>query len=320
MLQNLLEQTLDLTIFVILLRVTTPILLAALGGLISDLAGIINIGLEGLMLVSAFTSIAVCSATGSWILGVLAGVASSMFISYLMGLVSLKLDVDIIITGFAVNIFGSGVTVFLMGMIYGVTGNFSPTHLNGIPNIVIPGIDHIPYIGKLLSGHNLMVWVGLLSVVFVFYLLYRTPYGSNLRAVGEAPEAAKSLGIRVNRIRYSALLWSGAFSGLAGAYFSMGMTSMFVKDMTAGTGFLALAVVLFGNRNPVGILIGSLIFGLASTVTTLVETTPNNHVPSQFLKMIPYIVTIIALVVYALRKRKKPVIKDETMVEGAVAE
>ncbi|MGV3488173.1 MAG: ABC transporter permease [Tuberibacillus sp.] len=319
MLQNLLEQTVNLTIIAILLRVTTPILLAALGGLISDLAGIVNIGLEGLMLISAFTSIAVCSATGSWVIGVVAGVAATMLISYLMGVVSLKLDVDIIITGFAVNIFGSGVTVFLMGMIYGVTGNFSPTHLNGIPNIVIPGVKDIPYLGTLLSGHNLMVWIALIAVVFVFYLLYRTPYGSNLRAVGEAPEAAKSLGIRVNRVKYSALLWSGVFAGLAGAYLSMGMTSMFVKDMTAGTGFLALAVVMFGNRNPIGILIGSLIFGLASTITTLVETTSNNHVPSQFLKMIPYIVTIIALVVYALRRRKKPVIKGDAE-EGVLAE
>lgn len=149
-----------------------------------------------------------------------------------------------------------------------------------------------------------MVWVSILAVVFCFYMLYRTPYGSHLRATGEEPSAARSLGIRVDRIQYSALLWSGFFSGLAGAYLSMGMTSMFVRDMTAGTGFLALAVVIFGNRHPFGILAGSKVFALANAITMIIETT-GNTVPSQFIKMVPYVVTIVALVVYAIRKHRR---------------
>ncbi|HTG68969.1 MAG TPA: ABC transporter permease [Candidatus Udaeobacter sp.] len=303
--QALWSQIMDLTLVVVLLRFMTPILLSALGGLISEIAGVINIGLEGLMLISAFASIAVGSATGSWVLGTLAGVAASVIICYGMGFFSIKLKVDIIIAGFAVNIFGSGFTIFMMSRIYGVAGNYSPIDLKNIPTINIPFIQQIPVLGKLLNGHSLMVWLALISVIFCMLMIYRTPYGVHLRSVGEAPEAAKSLGIPVNRIQYSALAWSGVLAGLAGAYLSMGMTSMFVKDMTAGTGFLALAVVLLGNRNPVGILFGSVIFGLASAVTTLVQTTPGSPVPSQFIQMIPYVVTIIALVFFAVRKKRR---------------
>ncbi len=303
--QALWSQIMDLTLVVVLLRFMTPILLSALGGLISEIAGVINIGLEGLMLISAFASIAVGSATGSWVLGTLAGVAASVIICYGMGFFSIKLKVDIIIAGFAVNIFGSGFTIFMMSRIYGAAGNYSPSGLKNIPAVNIPFIQQIPVLGKLLSGHSLMVWIALIAVIFCMLMIYRTPYGVHLRSVGEAPEAAKSLGIPVNRIQYSALAWSGVFAGLAGAYLSMGMTSMFVKDMTAGTGFLALAVVLLGNRNPVGILFGSVIFGLASAVTTLVQTTPGSPIPSQFIQMIPYVVTIIALVFFAVRKKRR---------------
>jgi len=305
MLETLLEQTLNLAIFGVILRMTVPILLAALGGLISELAGVVNIGLEGLMLVSAFTSIAVAATTNSWLIGVLAGVVAAVIISLGMAFFSLNLGVDIIITGFVVNIFGSGITIFLMGMIFGTQGNYSPTNLDNIPKVKLEFLEDVPILGPLLAGHNLFVWVSLLAVVFVFYLLYRTPYGGHLRAVGEAPDAAKSLGISVKGIKYSALVWSGVFAGLAGAYFSMGMTSMFVKDMTAGTGFLALAVVMFGNRKPIGVLIGSLIFGLANAIAIIVETVPGSSIPSQFVKMIPYVVTVIALVIYAIGRKRK---------------
>ncbi|CAM3386930.1 ABC transporter permease [Marinicrinis lubricantis] len=304
---NLWMQIADLTIIYVLLRSMTPILLASLGGLISDVTGVTNIGLEGLMLISAFTSISVSSVTDNWALGVVSGVLICMLISYAMGFFHLKMKVDIIITGFAINIFGSGITIFLMSKIFNVTGSYNPTNLSKIPTIHIPVVEDIPYLGKLLSGHSLMVWIALLSVVFCFYMLYRTPYGVHLRAIGEAPESAKSVGIRVRRLQYSAFAWSGVFVGLSGAFLSMGMTSMFVKDMTAGTGFLALAVVLLGNRNPIGILIGSFIFGLAKTFETLLQTIPDSPIPSQFVQIVPYVVTIIALIIFAIRKQRKSV-------------
>lgn len=303
--QTIWHQILDLSLVAVLLRVMTPILLAAIGGLIADLAGTTNIGLEGLMLISAFTSIAAGATTGSWEIGVIAGVASSVLISFLMGFFSLKMKVDIIITGFAVNIFGSGFTIFLMSKWFGVTGNYSPTGAPKIPIVTIPWIENTPIIGRLLSGHSLMVWIALVSVLFCVVLIYKTPYGVHLRAVGEAPKAAQSLGIRVQRIQYTALMWSGLFAGLAGAFVSNGLTSMFVKDMTGGTGYLALAVVLLGNRNPIGVLIGSAVFGLASAIATIVQTVPNSNVPSQFIQMIPYIVTILALVFFAVQKKRK---------------
>lgn len=304
--QTIWNQIMDLSLIAVLFRVMTPILLASLGGLISDIGGATNIGLEGLMLLSAFTSIAVGSSTESWILGVLAGVGVSVLVSYAMGFFSLKMKVDIIITGFAVNIFGTGFTIFLMNKIFGVTGNYSPgTSASRIPTVNIPFLENVPVLGKLLSGHSLMVWIAFLSVIFCMILIYKTPYGVHLRSVGEAPAAAKSLGIPVQRIQYSALAWSGVFAGLAGAYMSNGLTNMFVKDMTGGTGFLALAVVLLGNRNPLGILFGSLIFGLASALATIVQTVPGAQIPSQFIQMIPYIVTIAALVFFALRQKRR---------------
>jgi simple sugar transport system permease protein len=307
--ETLWNQIVDLTLFAVLLRVMTPILLSALGGLISEIGGTINIGLEGLMLLAAFSSIAAGSATGSWVVAVLTGVAVAMLVSAVMGFFSLKMNVDIIIAGFAVNLFGSGFTIFLMSKIYGLTGNYSPADAPRIPTVRIPLVEDVPVLGKLLSGHNLMVWIALLSVWFCIVLIYKTPYGVHLRAVGQAPKAAQSLGISVVRIKFTALLWSGAFAGLAGSFLSNGLTNMFVKDMTGGTGFLALAVVLLGNRNPIGVLIGSVVFGLASAIATIVQTIPGSPIPSQFIQLIPYVVTILALVFFALQQKRLAALK-----------
>lgn len=307
--ETLWNQIVDLTLFAVLLRVMTPILLSALGGLISEIGGTINIGLEGLMLLAAFSSIAAGSATGSWVVAVLTGVAVAMLVSAVMGFFSLKMNVDIIIAGFAVNLFGSGFTIFLMSKIYGLTGNYSPADAPRIPTVRIPLVEDVPVLGQLLSGHNLMVWIALLSVWFCIVLIYKTPYGVHLRAVGQAPKAAQSLGISVVRIKFTALLWSGAFAGLAGSFLSNGLTNMFVKDMTGGTGFLALAVVLLGNRNPVGVLIGSVVFGLASAIATIVQTIPGSPIPSQFIQLIPYVVTILALVFFALQQKRLAALK-----------
>lgn len=307
--ETLWNQIVDLTLFAVLLRVMTPILLSALGGLISEIGGTINIGLEGLMLLAAFSSIAAGSATGSWVVAVLTGVAVAMLVSAVMGFFSLKMNVDIIIAGFAVNLFGSGFTIFLMSKIYGLTGNYSPADAPRIPTVRIPLVEDVPVLGQLLSGHNLMVWIALLSVWFCIVLIYKTPYGVHLRAVGQAPKAAQSLGISVVRIKFTALLWSGAFAGLAGSFLSNGLTNMFVKDMTGGTGFLALAVVLLGNRNPIGVLIGSVVFGLASAIATIVQTIPGSPIPSQFIQLIPYVVTILALVFFALQQKRLAALK-----------
>ena len=302
---SILEQILDLSIIAIILRATTPILLASLGGLISDITGVTNIGLEGLLLISAFTSIAVSSVTGLWYIGVLAGIVICILISLLMGVFHLKMQVNIIITGFAINLVGSAGTIFMMSKLFHVTGGYAPTNLSRIPSIRIPFVDDIPLLGNLLSGHNLMVWIALLSVVLVYVLLYKTPYGVHLRAIGESSQAANSVGIPVRRLQYSAFAWSGFFVGLGGAFFSLGMTGMFVKDMTAGTGFLALAVVLLGNRNPVGVFLGSLVFGTAKAFETMLQTIPNSPIPSQFVQVIPYVVTILALVIYAIQRKAR---------------
>jgi ABC-type uncharacterized transport system permease subunit len=304
MLNSLWDQIVNLSIFAVLLRSLPAILFGALGGLLSDRAGVMNIGIEGQMLISAFTAIAAGSATGSWLVGIIAAIAVSMLVSLGIAFFSLNLKVDVVVAGFAVNIFGAAITVLMLNVLYGVQGQFMPKHPVRIPKLDIPIIADIPVLGKLLSGHNWMVWLSLLAVWFCHYLLNRTPYGFHLRATGEEHEAARSLGIKVERIQYSALLWCGFFTALAGSYLSMGATGLFVRDMTAGTGFLALAVVIFGNKHPIGALLGSLLFALAQTLVNIVETTPGNAVPSQLIKMFPYIVTIIVLVIYAIRKNR----------------
>ncbi|MCP1312432.1 ABC transporter permease [Paenibacillus tyrfis] len=294
----------DLSLFIMVVRFMTPILLAALGGLITDIAGVVNIGLEGMMLTSAFAAVTVGSSTGSWLIGTLAGIMASLIIALAIGLFSIKMNVDILIVGFAVNILGSGLTIFLLNSLFGVTGNYTPSTPVSIPEVTFPFLQDVPIIGRLLSGHSLMIWIALAAVALCMVLIYRTPYGVHLRCVGEAPTAAKSLGISVKRIQYSSLLWSGLFTGLAGSYMSIGLTSMFVTDMTGGTGFIALAVVLFGNRKPLGVLLGSVIFGLATAVTTIVQTSQGVQFPSQFIQMVPYLATLVVLIVFAVRKKR----------------
>lgn len=294
---------LSLNIIVTIFRYMTPILLASLGGLLSDISGVLNIGLEGLMLIGAFFAIMVNVLTGSWILGIIAAVFVCVSVSLLMGFCSMGLKVDILVAGFAVNIFGSGITILLMSKVFGVTGNFLPRNLNNIPTISIKAFENVTILDKVFNGHNLMVWVAFLATILCYIVLYYTPYGIYIRATGEDKEVALVNAISVKKVQYCALVMTGIFTAFAGAFLSTGITSMFVRDMTGGIGFLALAVVFFANRNPKLVFIGAFFFGLTSAITTIIQTTPNNKIPSQFIEIIPYTATIISLVAVALRKK-----------------
>lgn len=295
----------NVTIIISILRYMTPILLSSIGGLMSDISGVLNIGLEGLMLIGAFFAIMSNALTESWIIGILVAVIVCVVVSMTMGYCSMKLKVDILVAGFAVNVLGSGITILLMKKILNVTGNYLPNNLNNIPTINLPIIKNIYLLDQLFNGHSLMVWVSVIAIILCFIILYYTPYGIHIRATGENPEATEANGISVTFMRYTALMWAGAFCGLAGAYLSTGITSMFVRDMTGGMGFLSLAVVFFANKNPKLILVGSIFFGLISTVSTLIQITPDSKIPSQFIEVIPYIGTIMSLLVVAIRKKYK---------------
>ena len=297
------------------LRATTPILLPALGGLISELGGVINIALEGIMLSAAFFGVAV-SAYGPelipglplWVypwMGALAGVLSGMLLALILAFFHLELGADIILAGLGINILAAGGTVFLMFSLTGDKGSTSTLASPALPAVVIPFVSNIPFLGQLLNGenmtgYNIMTFVAFISVAIVWVFLYRTPLGSHLRAVGENPDASASVGIPVKRVRYTALLLSGFFASLGGLNLSMGYLTLFQANMTAGRGFIALAAVYLGNKNPVGVMVAALIFGVAGALEAQLGTL---DIPSQLITMIPPIVTIAALVIYNIRRK-----------------
>ena len=304
MLKFFIQQILNFSLFALIFKLVAPILLAAVGGMFCGKVGVMNIALEGAMLVSAFFSIIVNAATGSWLLGVLAGCAASVLLCLLLAFLAFKYKAHHIVTGFAINTFASAVTVFLLQTFFGSSGSYQPGNVVTIPTVTIPLIDRTP-IGPLLSGHSLIVWLALLVVILSSIVLYRTPYGAHVIAVGENGAAAQSVGINNLKIKYSAFVICGVLCGIGGAFLSTGTTSMFVRDMTAGNGFIALAVISLGNERPYGVLRGALIFGVANAASIMIETYPNLGIPSQFIQAIPYAITILMLLVHTIQKRDR---------------
>lgn len=283
------------------LRVTTPILFASIGILISDLAGIVNIAVEGGMLQAALWGVLVSASTGNAWIGLLAGIASAMCIAVLLGYFHLRLQSDLILTGIALNIFCSGSTVFSLYLFTGSKGISSGVKSLVLPRCDIPGIANVPILGEIVSGHNVLTYIAFISVLIVHYLLYKTPYGLRLRAVGEHPQAAASVGIRVNRVKMVALLLSGFFAGLGGVFLSMGYVSWFSRGMTAGRGFIGLVAETLGGRSAFGALWGSLLFGFTEAFAATAQAL---RIPAEFATAIPYIAAIVAFVAYASRRKR----------------
>ncbi|MEG0128222.1 ABC transporter permease [Clostridium sp.] len=284
------------------IRVTTPILFAALAALISNKAGVVNIGIEGIMLMSALVGVIGSAFTQSAFLGVVFAMAAGALMALVLAYFALNLKTDIILGGIALNLFATGGTVFLLYVVSGDRGASTSLSSLTVPQITIPLIDQIPVIGPILSGHNLLTYLSVIMVVVVSYFLYKTPTGLKIRAVGEAPHAASSVGISVRGIQYKALIISGLLSGLAGAYMSMGYLSMFSNNMTAGRGFIALAAEAMGRGTPIGTFIASLVFGFADALSSTLQVL---SIPVEFIQMIPYLTTIIGLVVYSASRAKK---------------
>lgn len=298
-----------------ILRVMTPLLFPAIGVAFTALAGTINIALEGIMLVAAFTGVAVSAATGSFWISLLAGIASGVLMGSILAYFHLRLKADIILGAVALNLFASGITIFLSFLITGDKGSTSALNSLVFPEVDIPLIESIPVLGPILSGHNILTYVAIFSV-FVFYLIvFRTPLGLRIRAVGQNADAAESVGINVNRIRWYALMLSGVFGALGGLYLSMGYVSWFSRDMTAGRGFIAIAASTLGGNLPLGTFLASLLFGFVNAVAIYIATI---NVPSELIQLIPYAVTIVALAVYSSRARsKKRKSGEEKTKEGA---
>ncbi|MBV2358749.1 ABC transporter permease [Thalassococcus sp. CAU 1522] len=293
-------QLLDSTV-----RLATPLLLACLAGLFSERAGVFDIGLEGKMLISAFFSAAVAFMTGSVWLGLLAGIASSMVMSLIHGLASITFRGNQLISGVAINFLASGLTV-LVAQDWFSQGGRTPS-LTGaarFSEITLPlaeTLRPVPFLGPiyadLISGHSALVYMAFLIVPLSWWVLFRTRFGLRLRAVGEAPEAVDTAGVSVIRLRYTAVLICGVLCGLAGAYLATGLQAGFVKEMTAGRGFIALAALIFAKWRPWYALSACLLFGLLQALALRYQNIDLGGftIPVQFMDALPYILTVVIL-------------------------
>ncbi|WJS83474.1 ABC transporter permease [Paracoccus sp. TOH] len=286
-------------------RLMTPLLLACLAGLYSERAGVFDIGLEGKMLMAAFTSASVAYATGSAWLGLLAGIAGAAAMAGLHGLASISFRGNQLISGVAINFLASGLTVLLGQKIFGLGGR-TPS-LSGAARfgeITLPFADSlrpVPVIGpvyaELVSGHTLLVYVAFAMVPLTWWVLYRTRFGLRLRAVGENPASVDTAGVSVTRLRYGAVMICGVLCGIAGAYLATGISAGFVKEMTAGRGFIALAALIFAKWRPWSALFATFLFGLMEAVANRFPDLDLGiiTVPSMFMNALPYILTVIIL-------------------------
>jgi ABC-type uncharacterized transport system permease subunit len=299
-----------------ILRISTPLILPALGGLITELSGSINIALEGVMLTSAFTGVVVSAFTQNVWLGVLAGIAAGILFSALLAYFHLYLETDIILAGIALNIMATGGTIFLLYILTGDKGNSSSLASKMVPVVNIPFIKDIPFLGTVFSGHNIFVYAAVVLTFLTYILLYNTKFGVHLRAVGENPTAAKSLGIPVRSIKFISILISGFLASLGGLNLSMAYLSIFQREMTAGRGFIALAAVYLGGRKPWGTFLAAILFGAADALANQLGTL---DIPSQWVNVIPYVVTILALIVYAIRRKAQIIEQTKRFQERELA-
>lgn len=284
------------------LRSTTPVLLTTLGALIASRAGARNIALEGTMLTSALVGVLGSALTQNAYIGLLMAILSGIIMSNILAYFALKLKSNIILTGIALNLMASGGTVFALYLFTGDKGASTSLHSLALPNINIPIIENIPVIGNILSGHHLLTYVGLILVVLIWAMFKYTTLGLRIKAVGESPEAAESVGIPVNKIKYIALTMSGALAAMGGAFLSMGYVTLFSAGMTSGRGYTALATQAMANGNPVIALLTSGLFGFSESLSNYLQ---GFSLPIEFIQMLPYLTIFVVYVVYCANKNKE---------------
>ena len=279
--------------------IMTPFLLAATGGLFTELAGMLNIALEGLMLIGAFFSVVFAATTGSIFLGILLGVLAAVLVSLLFGSISLYLKADIFICGLATNLLASGLTMVLAFQLYGNKGVIRFDNIPALPVLNLPFIQDLPVLGALLSGHNIMVYISWLILIIAAVVIYHTPFGQRIRGTGLGSPTITALGLNPTGYQLKAILISGLTCGLAGAVLTLNLAA-FVPNITAGRGWIALVVIYLGNKTPLGILAASFVFGLADSVANFAQGAIN--IPADFFLAFPYIITVLAMVGYSIWK------------------
>jgi ABC-type uncharacterized transport system permease subunit len=271
----------------------TPIALAALCGVISERSAVINIGVEGIMLISALVAVVIGTVSQNLYLGLISAILAGGLVAALHAFLVIHFKVDQTVSSVAINIFGIGITSFISSR-YLQSGGDALNNSGTFPIITIPILSKIPILGPMLFENNIVIYMMVLLVIIMHVMLFYTPWGLRTRAVGEHPKAADTLGINVHLVRYVNVIIGGLIAGLGGAYFTLGSVGRFDEGMTAGKGFIGLAAMIFGNWNPFGAFSSSLIFGFADSLQVKLQIL-RVPIPSEFLLMAPYIVTMIIL-------------------------
>lgn len=275
------------------IRMMMPMLIAAMGLVYGERAGILNIGAEGIMLIGAFTGYAGAVFTGSPWVGVLAAMVSGGIVGLLFAFLVVTLQADQTVVGAALNIFGLGLSTTLNRVVFGVNSNMP--RANSFTALEIPVLSDIPYLGELLFNYNILVYLFIAVLIVLQIVLFRTKLGLKVRAVGENPRACDTLGINVYRVRYGAVIFSTMLCGIAGAYLSIAQLSMFSENMVSGRGYIALSAVVFGKYSPLGTLVAGLVFGGGQALQAKLAAMQTSF-PDELLQAIPYLLTIFALV------------------------
>ncbi|MBQ3551914.1 MAG: ABC transporter permease [Clostridia bacterium] len=284
------------------LRTATPIVLAAMGGQFTEHAGVMNIGMDGMMLIGAFAAVTASYLFASAAMGVLAAILVGLLVGLLFAIFVVKLRSDEFIIGVALNLFAGGLTVFLLRQLFGVAGAFADPGIVGLPNIELGFIKDIPILGKLISGHSLFVYISWIIVFACWIIVYKTPLGMRMRASGEHPESLRSLGISPESMKIIASLLCGVLCGIAGAHLSLGYLTQFTEGMSASRGFIAFACIIFGRANPPKVFLAALFFGFLDALGLRMQFL---GISSDITGMMPYLMTVLMMVWMAVGERYK---------------
>lgn len=283
------------------LVMTTPVLLAALGGLVNRIAGLVNIGLDSMMLAGALFGLIVAAATGSWLAALVAAFIVGGVLGLLMSLTVTRLDANEIIVGLGFNIAVAGLVRFFLKTVYGNSGTLNLPDVARLPRFDIPVVQDVPILGAILSGHDPLTWAAWLLVPLTVWMLKRTRLGLRLRAAGAAPQATRALGLNPLTLRDASTVFAGAMAGLAGAYLSIGVVGIFNEGITAGRGFIALAAFYFGRNRPWPTAICALLFGFFDAFQIRLQ---GRGIPAELVQTLPYVMVIIVLTVMAIAVRR----------------
>ena len=283
-----------MNIFVATIAAGTPLVYAALGELIVEKSGVLNLGVEGMMLVGAISGFIAMAKTGSLLIAVSCGMLAGALMALIFAVLTLSLMANQVASGLALTIFGTGLSAF-MGIKY------TSVALKSLPNIDIPVLSHIPILGRLVFSYDILVYLSLLFLVGIMWFLYKTRAGLILKAIGESPKSGHALGFSVIGIRYLAVLFGGAMAGLGGVYLAVAYTPMWVEGMVAGRGWVSLALVVFATWRPARVMIGAYLFGGVTILQFHIQGF-GFDIPSQILSMLPYLATIVVLVLISRDK------------------